>query len=169
MSLQNIFFAFNFGWIERFIKPKVVNFVAQWLESIFFVVVFYFFFSPSRLMTSCLGSIQWRWLQLTLFLVATHFLLMLHDYYVLPRRLSASQFSLSFFNSHPSNRVFYSFFTLRAWDQVLFIFERPPTRPWSFTGVGLFYPFPIRSINCFELAPGFGPSPFQVNTLRSEY
>ena len=51
---------------------------------------------------------------------------MLHVYHVLPRRLSFSShfFSLSFFNSHPSNRVL--FFALRASEQVHF--EYPPAR-----------------------------------------
>ena len=130
-----------------------------------------YFFSPSRLMTCCLGNIQWKWLQLTLFLAATHFL---ECFMTITSSLDVflPLISLSFFNPHPSNRVSFSHLTsLRSSP----IRARPFARQWSFAGgrscfVSKFQ-IPRVSIlmrwrDFFELAAGFDLAPFRKNVTE---
>ena len=96
-------------WTSNSIEWMLPFWVSYWDQYMFYYLFSKYFFvvvSSLRLsfMNSCLGTIQWSRLQLVLFLAATRpswecFMSSL-------RRLSIS--FLSFFNSHPSNWVFFT-------------------------------------------------------------
>ena len=131
-----------------------------------FVTYFFFFFSPSLLMTSCLGNIQWRWAPTALVSYCNSRFLNASCLSRPPSTffsLSLSCFSLSFFNSHPSNRVSCSYL-LRAWDQVLFR-VRPFARQWSFAGGRSCFVSNSFDYYLLELAAGFDLASFRKNAL----
>ena len=78
-------------------------------------------------------------LQPGLFLAATWSLGMLHAYWCF---LSSISVSLSFFNSHPSNRVSFSWFHLRAFGSSPFR-KRPPARLCGRSRACVLVSFPI--------------------------
>ena len=117
-------------------------------------------FSPSLLMTSCLGNIQWRELQLTLFLAATHFL----------------ECFMTNTSSLTTYFLFFSLFQSTSFESSLLFtpyeleiesnFERAPLRVSGRSRAGVLVSFPIRSIKCFELVLGFNLAPFRKNVVH---
>ena len=104
------------------------------------------FFSPSLLMNSCLGNIQWSRLQLVLFLAATcawNASCLLRPPL---RRLSHFSHFFSLFVQFTSfeSSLFFTF-TLRAWDQVCL---SALARLWSFTGAPVFVSNSFDLVNC---------------------
>ena len=132
------------------VKSHTVSLEASWMLQILnlsslvrlasFVLFLCYFFSPSLLTTSSLGNIQWRWLQLTLFLAATHFLecLMTNT----SSLTTSFLFSLSFqFTSFESSLLFTPY-ELKIESN----FERARSRVSGRSQAGVPVSFPIRSI-----------------------
>ena len=135
-------------------------FNSSWTKYYYYFFLWCYFSLHLSFMSGCLGNIKWdsfSGFNRPCFLLQLDFSGMLHVYW----RFFPYLGSLSFFNSHPSNRVSYSY-TLRASDRVLFLPSARPRVNVVVHGRALVNSFPI--LLCvsilmrwpvFELATGF--------------
>ena len=118
MSCQSFFFFL-------LLKAFITHYTFPCLTMIISYIIHTYIFSPSLLMTSCLGNIQWRWASTALISCCNS------------RFLNASCFSRHMVVQSTLHTSFESslLFTLRAWDRVFFqIFcarSRVPGRSWA--------------------------------------
>ena len=116
-------------------------------------------------MTSCLGNIQWRWAPTALISCCNSRFL---NASCLSRPPTTSFslslfFSLSFFNSHPSNRVSCSRLTSLRSSPICWARSRVN----GHSRARLCFVSNLFDLNCFEMAPGFDLAPFRKNVVHS--